>query len=288
MLNPSVESFFDTTTATWTHVVWADGHEDRRCAIIDSVLGFDIHSGRTDTRPADVVAEFVRGRGLSVQWILETHVHADHLTGSAHLKRRLGGTSAISRHILAVLKTWRPIFQNAADTPDDGIQFDHLFEDDETFSIGPMSARIIHTPGHTPADTSYIIGDAVFVGDAMFLPDVGTGRCDFPGGSAADSFDSARKLLALPDATRMFVGHDYPTGGRAPACMVTVAEQRRANVRVRDGVTKDAYVAKRNADDVGKAVPVLLLPSIQVNLRNGMFGDAVGGVRFVRIPVDTI
>lgn len=288
MLKPTVKGFFDTTTATWTYVVWAEGHEDRRCAIIDSVLGFDIHSGRTYTGPADVVAEFVRARGLAVQWILETHVHADHLTGSARLRGALGGTSAISRHILAVLATWRPILCNGGDTPGDGSQFDHLFDDDEAFAIGPLAARIIHTPGHTPADTSYIVGDAVFVGDAMFLPDVGTGRCDFPGGSAADSYDSARKLLALPESTRMFVGHDYPTGGRKPACMATVAEQRRGNIRVRDGVDRAAYVAKRNADDVGKAVPALLLPSIQVNLRNGTFGAADGGVRFVRIPVDTI
>ena len=288
MPKPSVEGFFDTVTATWSYVVWADGHADRRCAVIDSVLDFDLNSGRTATHSADRIIAFVRERNLQVEWILETHIHADHLTAAPYIKQALGGRSAISRHILAVLGTWRPIFQNETDTPLDGRQFDHLFEDDESFAIGPLQAKIIHTPGHTPADTSYIVGDAVFVGDAMFLPDVGTGRCDFPGGSAADSYDSARRLLALPEETRMYVAHDYPTGGREPRCMATVAEQKRDNIRVRDGTSKEAYVAKRNADDVGKAVPTLLLPSIQVNVRNGSFGTATNGVRFVKIPIDTI
>jgi glyoxylase-like metal-dependent hydrolase (beta-lactamase superfamily II) len=201
----------------------------------------------------------------------------------------LGGKTAISKHILKVLETWEPIFHNEADTPLAGYQFDHLFEDEEVFHIGPLEARIIHTPGHTPADTTYIIGDAVFVGDAMFLPDVGTGRCDFPGGSAADSYESSRKLLGLPDAYRMYVGHDYPPAGkRLPQCMASIAEQKASNIRVKEGVTKDQYVEKRNRDDQGKEVPKLLLPSIQVNLRGGEFGTATEGVQYVKLPVNKI
>lgn len=288
MLKPDVRGFFDPVTATWSYVVWADGHDDKRCAVIDTVLDYDIHSGRTQTASVDKVIDFVRRKGLTVEWRLETHIHADHLTGSNKVREQLGGKSAISRHILKVLETWEPIFNTPEDTPVEGYQFDYVFEDNEEFTIGPLSARIIHVPGHTPADTAYIIGDAVFVGDAMFLPDVGTGRCDFPGGSAADSFDSSRKLLALPDEYRMYVGHDYPPAGRGPQCMATIAEQKATNIRVREGITREQYVTKRNKDDEGKSVPKLLLPSIQVNLRGGTFGNAVKGVQYVKLPVDKI
>lgn len=288
MIKPSVKGFFDPVTATWTYVVWADGHEDKRCAVIDSVLDYDLYSGRTKTESADRVIDFVRRKGLSVEWILETHIHADHLTGSQHVKKHLGGKTAISRHILKVLETWQPIFHNEVDTPLDGYQFDHLFADDEDFTVGPLQARIIHTPGHTPADTTYIIGDAVFVGDAMFLPDVGSGRCDFPGGSAGDSYDSSRKIFSLPDAYRMYVGHDYPPKGRQPHCMAMIGEQKRANVRLHEGVGKNDFVDRRTRDDTGKDVPQLLLPSIQVNLRAGSFGAPQQGVQYVKLPVDTI
>jgi glyoxylase-like metal-dependent hydrolase (beta-lactamase superfamily II) len=288
-LKPDVRGFFDPVTATWSYVVYADGHADKRCAVIDTVLDYDIHSGRTKTESADRVIDFIQKKGLEVQWVLETHIHADHLTGSAYVKGKLGGKSAISKHILKVLETWEPIFHNKADTPLTGYQFDHTFADDESFMVGPFEAHIIHTPGHTPADTTYIIGDAVFVGDAMFLPDVGTGRCDFPGGSAEHSYDSSRKLLALPEDYRMYVGHDYPpNGSRAPQCMATIGEQKLANVRVHEGVTKEQYVSKRNKDDHGKEVPKLLLPSIQVNLRGGTFGQATEGVQYVKLPVDKI
>jgi glyoxylase-like metal-dependent hydrolase (beta-lactamase superfamily II) len=288
MIKPDVRGFFDPVTATWSYVVWADGHADKRCAVIDTVLDYDIHSGRTQTVSVDRVIDFVRRKGLTVEWRLETHIHADHLTGANKVKEALGGKSAISSHILRVLETWQPIFNSPGDTPLEGYQFDHLFADDEEFTIGPMTARIIHVPGHTPSDTAYIIGDAVFVGDAMFLPDVGTGRCDFPGGSAADSYESSRKLLALPDEYRMYVGHDYPPPGRGPQCMATIAEQKAANVRVREGITRDEYVIRRNRDDAGKPVPKLLLPSIQVNLRGGTFGTATNGVQYVKLPVDKI
>lgn len=289
ILKPDVRGFFDPVTATWSYVVYADGHADKRCTVIDSVLDYDIHSGRTKTTSADRVIDFIKKKGLELQWVLETHIHADHLTGSAYIKGKLGGKTAISKHILKVLETWEPIFHNEVDTPTNGYQFDHTFVDDESFAAGPFEARIIHTPGHTPADTSYIIGDAVFVGDSMFLPDVGTGRCDFPGGSAADSYDSSRKLLNLPEDYRMYVGHDYPPGNiRPPQCMVTIGEQKRANVRVHDGVTKEQYVTKRNKDDHGKEVPKLLLPSIQVNLRGGTFGQATDSVQYIKLPVDKI
>ncbi|OFW88966.1 MAG: MBL fold metallo-hydrolase [Alphaproteobacteria bacterium RIFCSPHIGHO2_02_FULL_46_13] len=288
-MKPDVRGFFDPVTATWSYVVYADGHADKRCAVIDTVLDYDIHSGRTKTESADRVIDFIKKKGLEVQWVLETHIHADHLTGSAYVKEKLGGKSAISKHILKVLETWEPIFHNEADTPLMGYQFDHTFADDEVFTVGPFEAHIIHTPGHTPADTTYIIGDAVFVGDSMFLPDVGTGRCDFPGGSADDSYNSSRKLLSLPEGYRMYVGHDYPPNGlRAPQCMATIGEQKRANVRVGDGITKEQYVTKRNKDDHGKEVPKLLLPSIQVNLRGGTFGQATDGVQYVKLPVDKI
>jgi len=289
MKKPDVRGFFDPVTATWNYVVYDGTGTDKRCAVIDSVLDYDIHSGRTKTISADRVIDFVTKKQLEVEWILETHIHADHLTGSAYIKEKLGGKTAISKHILKVLETWEPIFHNEEDTPLNGYQFDYTFDNDEVFKVGPFEARIIHTPGHTPADTTYIIGDAVFVGDAMFLPDVGTGRCDFPGGNAEDSYNSSRKLFDLPDDYRMYVGHDYPpSNNRGPQCMTTIAEQKRQNVRVHDGVSKDEYVTKRNKDDFGKDVPKLLLPSIQVNLRGGTFGLSTEGVQYVKLPVDKI
>lgn len=285
---PDVMGFFDPETATWSYVAWDASLPEKPCAIIDSVLDFDLPSGRSATASADRIIRFVQDNNLRVDWILETHIHADHLTASAYLKEKLGGKTAISKHILKVIETWEPVFNSPADTPRSGYQFDHLFNDDEVFSIGSIQARIFHTPGHTPADTTYLVGDALFVGDAIFLPDVGTGRYDFPGGSAADSYDSTRKLFSLPDDTRLFVGHDYPPATRGPACMTTVGEQKKANVRVHEGITRDEYVQKRTGDDAGKAVPKLLLPSIQVNLRAGHFGDAQNGVRYVKIPVDKI
>ena len=271
MVKPEVRGFFDPVTATWTYIVWAEG--DKKCAIIDSVLDYDPTSGRTSTASADKVIYFIRHKGLQVEWILETHIHADHLTASHYLKENLGGKTAISRHILEVLKTWQPIFRNENDTPMDGSQFDHLFKDDEKFSIGTLEARIIHTPGHTPADTAYIIGDAAFVGDTMFLPDVGTGRCDFPGGSAEDSYNATRKLLALPDDYRMYVGHDYPAGNnRTAQCMATIAEQKASNILAAAATKKDAFIKNRTESDKNKRVPELLLPSLQVNLRAGVLG----------------
>lgn len=289
MNKPDVRGFFDSVTATWSYVVYDGTGVNKNCAVIDTVLDYDIHSGRTKTTSVDLVINFVRKKQLNVEWVLETHIHADHLTGSAYVKEQLGGKTAISKHILKVLETWEAIFHNESDTPLNGYQFDYTFDNDEIFNVGPFEAKIIHTPGHTPADTTYIIGDAVFVGDTMFLPDVGTGRCDFPGGSAEDSYDSSQKLFSLPEDFRMYVGHDYPPNdNREAQCMTTIGEQKSKNVRVRDGITKDEYVRKRNKDDDGKDVPKLLLPSIQVNLRAGTFGSTTEGVQYVKLPVDKI
>ena len=287
MPKPTVRAFFDEDTATWSYVVWSATDAHKRCAIIDSVLNFDLPSCTSSTRSADVIIAFIQDKQLTVEWILETHIHADHLTAAHYLRERLGGKIAISKHILAIIATWVPIFQTQDDTKLDGTQFDHLFDNDEQFTVGDMSATILHTPGHTPADTTYVIGDAVFVGDTIFLPDVGSGRCDFPGGSAEHSYDSSRRLFALPDDSRLYVGHDYPPEHtRGPQCMTTIGEQKRQNVRLHLGVSKEEFVRQRQRDDTGKAVPQLLLPSIQANLRNGQFGKEVEGTQFVKLPAN--
>lgn len=287
MQKPEVRGFYDAVTATWSYVVWAAESADKNCAIIDSVLGFDIASARTDTIGADKIIAFVQQQGLQVQWILETHIHADHLTAAHYLKQELGGKTAISQHICAVLATWEPILQNGADTPQDGSQFDVLFAPNECFMIGALPAQMLATPGHTPADSSYYVGDAVFVGDTVFLPDNGSGRCDFPGGDAGQSYDSIQKIFALPDTTRVYVGHDYPEG-RRPHCMATVAEQKAGNRRVHTGIDRASFVAKRQQDDHGKSVPKLLLPSLQVNLRAGALGAADASHYFIKLPLDAI
>lgn len=287
MSAPNVRGFFDPVTATWTYVVWSETDAQHRCAVIDSVLDFDMPACRTSTTSADAVIDFIRQKGFTLEWILETHIHADHITAASYIKEKMGGKIAISRHMLDIIATWTPVFQTQEDTPADGSAFDHLFENDEEFTIADMQARIIHTPGHTPADTTYIVGDAVFVGDAMFLPDVGSGRCDFPGGSAEDSYDSSRKLLALPENYRMYVGHDYPPeGARGPQCMATIGEQTTGNVRLNLSMGKADFVNRRKADDAGKAVPPLILPSLQANMRTGRFGKAVGGIQYVKLPLN--
>jgi glyoxylase-like metal-dependent hydrolase (beta-lactamase superfamily II) len=287
MHKPTVRAFFDEDTATWSYVVWSATDAQKRCAIIDSVLNFDLPSCTTSTRSADIIVDFIKEKQLAVEWILETHIHADHLTAAHYLQERLGGKIAISKHILTIIATWVPIFQTQDDTKQDGSQFDHLFDNDEMFTVGDMPATILHTPGHTPADTTYVIGDAVFVGDTIFLPDVGSGRCDFPGGSAEHSYDSSRRLFALPDDYRVYVGHDYPPEHRrGPQCMTTISEQKQFNARLHLGIGKQEFVQQRQRDDKGKAVPQLLLPSIQANLRNGQFGKEVGGTQFVKLPVN--
>lgn len=287
MKGPRVQSFFHENTSTFSYVVF--NKESTRCAIIDSVLDYDMYSGRTNTSFADKIMGFVKEQGLEVQWILETHVHADHLTAAHYIKQITGGKTAISHRILEVIRVWEEIFRNRDDTPGDGSQFDRLLVDEESFDIGSMPARIIYTPGHTPADATFIIGDAVFVGDAMLQPDVGTGRCDFLGGSAEDSFDSCQKIFSLPGNFRVFVGHDYPPRGvRQPRCMSTIEEQESTNVRLMNGIKKEDYVMRRKQDDLDKEVPKLLLPSLQVNLRAGDLGKEIDGRQYIKIPINAI
>lgn len=282
-----IEHFFDKDTATFTYVV--SDPVSRKCAAIDTVLDYDMQSGKTSTTSADKVIAYVKEQGLSVEWILETHAHADHLTGSHYLKEKLGGKIGIGEHIKEVLEFWVPLFNIAKDTPLDGSQFDHLFKDGETFNIGSIEVKVMHTPGHTPACVSYRMGDAVFVGDTVFMPYVGTARTDFPGGSAETLYRSIQKLLLLPETTRIFTGHDYPPQGEKEGFISTVADQKSKNSMVHDGVSEKEYVAARNSKDAGKAVPRLLLPSIQVNLRAGDFGKAENnGVQYIKLPLNKL
>lgn len=282
-----IQHFYDKDTATFTYVV--SDESTKSCAIIDSVLGYDMSSGRTSNAPADVVIDYVNKYNLKVEWILETHAHADHLTASVYLKDKLGGKIAIGENIIEVVKFWAPIFNTQKDTPFDGSQFDHLFKDNEKFRIGSLEVKVIHTPGHTPACLCYLIEDAVFVGDTIFMPKLGTARTDFPGGSAATLYDSIQKLLALGDNIRIFVGHDYPEEGKEPQFTCTVFEQKKNNILINEKISKDEYVKIRNKRDEGKAVPRLLLPSIQVNIRAGKFGAAEeNNIQYIKIPLNRI
>ena len=285
-----IRSFFDPATHTVTHVV-ADP-ATRRAAVIDPVLDYDPHGARTSTASADAVIAFVHDAGLTVDWLLETHAHADHLSAAPYLKQRLGGTLAIGAHIVDVQRVFRKLF-NGAEIADDGAPFERLFADDEHFSIGTLDVRVLHTPGHTPGCVSYCVhsdaGLDVFIGDTLFMPDYGSARCDFPGGDAAQLYRSVRRLLALPDAARLHLCHDYPPGERAPRWVCTVAEQRRDNVHLRDGIDEAAFVAMRNARDRTLGKPALLLPAIQVNVRAGEWPSAESnGVRYLKIPLNTV
>jgi len=280
----NIHPFFDPQTATISYVV-ADP-VTHACAIVDSVLDYDPVRGRVSTHSADHIIEYVRAQGYHVEWILETHVHADHLTAAAYLKKKLGGKIGIGNHTAEVLRHWVPIFNTAHDTPLDGSQFDHLFADGETFKIGALTAAVLSTPGHTPACVSYHIGDAVFVGDTLLMPDYGTARTDFPGGDAHIMYHSIRRLLTLPDDTRMFTCHDYPPEGRVPAWESTASEQGTQNILINEKVTEEVYVAERERRDRGKPAPHLLLLPLQVNLRAGEFGTPENnGVRYIKIPI---
>ena len=282
-----IKTFFDPDTATFTHIV--SDPSTQKCAIIDSVLDYDQYSGRTETKSADQVISYINEEQLSVEWILDTHIHADHITASHYLKEKLGGKIGIGAKIKDVLALWVPIFNTNKDTNLDASQFDHIFEEAEVFKLGNVHVKVFHTPGHTPACSSYLIEDAIFVGDTIFMPDIGTARTDFPGGSAATLYDSVKKILSLPDETRIFMCHDYPPEGRDVAWLATVKEQKEKNVLLHDGISKEEYVAVRNKRDEGKAVPKLLLPSIQANLRAGTFGEPEdNNVRYIKIPVDKI
>ncbi|MGE6319381.1 MBL fold metallo-hydrolase [Pseudomonas oryzihabitans] len=285
-MTPRIEPFFDATTSTFTYVIYeAPGS---RCAIVDSVLDYDPHSGRTATLSADRVARFVRDQGLTVEWLLETHAHADHLSAAPYLRRQLGGRIAIGEGIRRVQGAFKDVFNLEPEFRLDGSQFDHLFQPDEVFHIGALTARALHVPGHTPADMAYQVEeDHVFVGDTLFMPDVGSARCDFPGGSARDLYRSIRRLLALPEATRLYLCHDYPPAGREARHETTVGEERALNVHVRDGVDEDAFVALRTRRDATLSMPTLILPAIQVNIRAGTLPPAeANGRRYLKIPID--
>jgi len=286
VLNPTVHGIFDPTTWTVTYVVYEK--EGSACAIIDSVLDYDPKSGRTSTESADKVVTFVREKNLQVQWVLETHAHADHLTAAPYLKARLGGQTAIGDHITAVQRVFKGVFNLEAGFKEDGTQFDHLLKTDETFAIGNLSAKALFVPGHTPA-CAPTVGDAVFVGDTLFMPDVGSARCDFPGGDAKTLYASVRKILSLPDSTRLFMCHDYPPEDRAVRFETTVAEQRAHNIHLRDGIDEAEFVRMRTARDATLAMPVLILPAVQINIRAGEFPPKDdNGVSYLKIPLNAL
>ena len=286
-MNPRVQAFFDSPTWTVSYVVWDPG--TRHAAVIDPVLGYDFKASRTDTEGADRIVAYLAQESLEVEWILETHAHADHLSAARHLHRRVGGKVAIGENIRQVQAIFRKIYNLERSFSPDGSQFDHLFGDGETFRIGNLEAKALLVPGHTPADMAYVVGDAVFVGDTLFMPDVGTARADFPGGDAHMLYRSIRRLLDLPPRMRIFVCHDYPPEGREPRWETTVAEQRAGNIHVRDGISEEAFVATRTARDATLDVPTLLLPSIQVNVRGGDLPPPDdNGVAYLRIPINAL
>ena len=287
MNRPNVTAFFDAPTFTVTYVV-ADP-ETGHAAIIDPVLDYDPSSGRTSTASADEVIEFVTSQKLSVDWILETHVHADHLSGAPYFREKLGGSTAIGAQVMAVQEVFKGVF-NLADLETDGSQFDRLFDDGDTFAIGNIDARVMHTPGHTPACVTYVIGDAGFVGDTLFMPDFGSARTDFPGGSAEQLYDSIQKILSLPGDTRLFMCHDYKAPGRDVfAWETTVREQRESNIHINETVTREQFVEMREGRDSQLGMPKLILPSIQVNVRAGKLPAAEdNGVAYLKIPLDAL
>ncbi len=286
-MTPFVQSFFDHATSTVTHVVSAG--PGTPCAIIDSVLDFDPKSGRTATHSADAVIDYVRAQGMRVAWVLETHAHADHLTAAPYLADQLDARIAIGASIRAVQHRFAPIFNVHPPAPQDGSQFDHLFAPDEVFMIGHLEARAIHVPGHTPADMAYHVGDALFVGDSLFMPDLGTARCDFPGGSASSMYHSVRRILSMPGETRLFMCHDYPPAGREARWVTTVAEQRAHNIHVRDGITEAQFVELRTRRDATLEMPTLILPAIQVNINAGRLPEPEeNGLRYLKIPINAL
>ena len=287
-MQPNVEAFFDPVTFTYSYVV--TDPMSKRCAIIDSVLDYDPAAGRTSYKNADRLIAYVRKQQLQVDWLLETHVHADHLSAAAYIKRELGGKLAIGENITMVQHTFGKLFNAGPDFPTDGSQFDHLFHDGDEFMLGTIKAHAIHTPGHTPACMTYVIGDAAFVGDTLFMPDYGTARCDFPGGDAHTLFQSIRKLFALPGETRLFMCHDYKAPGRDDFRFeTTVAEQRAHNVHAHEGISESNFVAMRSARDATLGMPTLILPSVQVNMRAGELPPAESnGTRYLKIPLDVL
>lgn len=286
MTRPLVQHFFDEPTNTFSYVV--RDPDSNACAIIDSVLDFDYAAGRTDVRSADQIIDFIRQQNLTVEWIIETHVHADHLSAAPYLHAELGGKTGIGAHIVEVQEIFGKAFNAGAEFARDGSQFDVLFEEGDRFQIGQLEGRVLHTPGHTPACLTYVIGDAAFVGDTLFMPDYGTARCDFPGGDARVLYRSIQKVLALPPETRIFLCHDYKAEGRETfQHATTVAEQRRNNIHVHDGISEDDFVKMRTERDATLGMPRLILPSVQVNMRAGHLPPAEdNGQVYLKVPVN--
>jgi len=290
-----IESYYDPATSTFSHIL--GDASTGQCALIDSVLDYDPKSGRTNTASADRLIERVGKLELSVQWLLETHVHADHLSAAFYLQQRLGGQIAIGSHITTVQNVFGKLFNAGAEFARDGSQFDRLLVDGESFSIGHLQVRALHTPGHTPACMTYVVQDhsvdpirtVAFVGDTLFMPDYGTARCDFPGGSASTLFQSIQKVLSLPDDTELYLCHDYPPNDREPQCLTTVGAQKATNVHVHQGVTESDFVQMRQQRDATLAMPVLMLPSVQVNMRGGQMPPPEdNGVTYLKIPINAV
>jgi glyoxylase-like metal-dependent hydrolase (beta-lactamase superfamily II) len=287
LITPSVESFYDPATSTFTYVVF--DREGGRAAIVDPVLDFDPIATRTSTQSADGVLAFLAARRLTADWILETHVHADHLSGAAYLKEKTGAKLAIGRGVAQLQQRFAALFGLEASFPTDGSQFDRLLNDDETFEIGALRGRAMATPGHTEDSLTYVIGDAAFVGDTLFAPDTGTARTDFPGGDARTLYRSIQKLLSLPPHTRLFLCHDYPSSERAVRAETSIADQRQNNIHVKRDVTEEGFVRMRTERDATLAVPKLLLPSLQVNIRAGHLPPPDGnGIRYLRLPLNHV
>ncbi|HRX41101.1 MAG TPA: MBL fold metallo-hydrolase [Parvularculaceae bacterium] len=285
-MKPQVTAFFDEPTFTVSYVVVDPA--TKKCAVVDSVLDYDPASGRTNTESADEVIGFIKREGLELEWILETHVHADHLSAAPYIKERLGGKVAIGSNITVVQETFGKIFNAGTEFERDGSQFDALFRDGDVFHLGTINARAIHTPGHTPACMTYLIGDAGFVGDTMFMPDYGTARADFPGGDAHTLYKSIQKIFALPDATRLFMCHDYKAPGRDEyRWETTVGDEKKSNIHVHDGISEEEFVAMRTARDKTLSMPRLILPSVQVNMRAGELPPAEdNGVHYLKMPIN--
>ncbi|OQW90081.1 MAG: MBL fold metallo-hydrolase [Rhodoferax ferrireducens] len=290
-----VESQFDPATSTFSHILWDEA--TRHAALIDSVLDYDPKSGRTRTASADRLAQRVAELHLQVLWLLETHVHADHLSAAPYLQKKVGGQLAIGAHITTVQAVFGKIFNAGSEFARDGSQFDRLLADGDTIALGGLIITALHTPGHTPACMTYVVRDTstqpvhtvAFVGDTLFMPDYGTARCDFPGGSASTLYQSIQKVLSLPDDTTLYLCHDYPPAGREPTCVTTVAAQKATNVHVHAGIKEADFVAMRSARDATLAMPVLLLPSVQVNMRAGQLPPPEdNGIRYLKIPVDAL
>ena len=285
--NADIKVFFDPETWTFTYIVHAG--EGSACVVIDSVLNYDSKSGRTTTKSVDEVAQFIAEKKLQLAWILETHAHADHLTAAPYLQSKLGGKIVIGEHITNVQKVFKGVFNLDGRFAVDGSQFDHLLQDGESLGFGDLSLKAMYVPGHTPACMAYEIGDVLFVGDTLFMPDVGTARCDFPGGDAKTLYQSIQKILAYPNETKLYMCHDYPPSDRPVAYLTTVNEQKQSNIHVHDGITEDAFVQMRSKRDATLEMPHLILPSIQVNIRAGHFPEPESnGKSYLKIPLNAL